>query len=215
MPSRPPGILLASGWPVSKVCRSLRRRHKFDLINFLRERYDERFFQPIQLLRNAVGSHQGYGFAMMALCSLLVESIQCCRDGLPSTNTRELRNLAQYAPPPIYDVPRSERKTGPAAFRDFFAHFSSLFPDLDGEEFYRNIRNGLLHQAQTKNRWTIRVDSARLCEPTNRVINRDLFADRLRDAFEAYLTELRTSPRDSDIWRKARRKIWWLIRLSL
>lgn len=215
MPSRPSGILLASRWPASKVRFYLRKRHKTGLIKFLGERYDERFFQPIQLLRDAHGSHQGYGIAMMALCSLLVESIQCCRDGLPSTNRRELTSLAQYVPPPRYEVPHGEWKTGPTAFRDFFDYFSSCFPRTDGEEFYRSIRNGLLHQAQTKNGWTIRVDAKEVCEPRNKVINRNLFADGVKAAFDAYLTELRTSPRDSDIWKNARRRIWWLIRLSL
>ena len=38
--------------------------------------------------------------------------------------------------------------------------------------------------------------------------------DALEAAFKNYLKELRISRRDSDIWKKARRKIWWLIRLS-
>jgi hypothetical protein len=114
----------------------------------------------------------------------------------------------------VYEVARSQWKNGRDAFQDFFAHFSSLFPEMDGLEFYRSIRNGLLHQAQTKNGWTIRVDSAKLCEPANRVINRNLFADGLKAAFDAYLTELRTSSPDSDIWKNARRKIWWLIRMN-
>jgi hypothetical protein len=61
---------------------------------------------------------------------------------------------------------------------------------------------------------TIRVDSPGFCDPTSRVINRDLFSDRLKAAFEAYLAELRASPSDSGVWKKARRRIWWLIRMS-
>jgi hypothetical protein len=59
-----------------------------------------------------------------------------------------------------------------------------------------------------------RVDSPGFCDPTSRVINRDLFSDRLKAAFEAYLAELRASPSDSGVWKKARRRIWWLIRMS-
>jgi hypothetical protein len=215
MPSKSSGILLAHGWPISKVRHCLRTSSKAELIAFLRARYRDRFFKPIQLLRKAPSSDQGYGFAMMALCSLLVESIQCCRDGLPSTNKDELQKLGKYSPPITYAVPESERKNGRLAFQKFFADFQSLFPNLDGSDFYRDIRNGLLHQAQTKNGWKIRTDSAELCDPKNKVINRDLFEKRLRAAFDNYLTELSRSPSDSCVWMKAKRKIWWLIRMSV
>jgi len=204
---------LASHWRASRVRSSLRSRRKKDLINFLRARYEERFFEPIRYLKNA-GNLQGYGIAMMSLCSLLVESIQCLREGLPSTNSGELRRLAALAPPKNYAVSSAESKNGEAAFKDFFADYSALFPDIDGEEFYRSVRNGLLHQAQTKNGWTIRVDQVKLCDPTRKVINRDLFAASLENAFKNYLDELRRNTRESFVWKKARRKIWWLIRLS-
>ena len=205
---------LASHWRASRVRGNLRRRSKKDLIAFLRDRYDERFFQPIRHLKDA-GNLQGYGIAMMSLCSLLVESIQCCRDGLPSTYEKDLKNQSKFKPPMKYEIPKAEWKNGSKVFHDFFTNYSSRFPDVDGGEFYQNIRNGLLHQAQTKNGWTIRVDQVKLCDPARKVINRNLFADSLESAFKAYLDELRTNKRESDVWRKARRKIWWLVRLSV
>lgn len=152
---------------------------------------------------------------MMSLCSLLIESIQCCREGLPSTYERDLKHQSQFRPPKKYEVPKTEWKNGERVFQDFFAHYSSLFPMVNGIDFYRSIRNGLLHQAQTKNGWTIRVDQTRLCDPVRKVINRNLFAASLEKAFEGYLEELRTNERESLVWQKARRKIWWLIRLSV
>lgn len=204
---------LASHWRASRVRSSLRSKRKKDLINFLRARYEERFFEPIRYLRNA-GNLQGYGIAMMSLCSLLVESIQCLRDGLPSTNGGELKRLAALTPPKKYDVPSAEWKNGETAFKDFFADYSALFPDIDGEEFYRNVRNGLLHQAQTKNGWIIRVDQVKLFDPARKIINRNFFVTSLENAFKEYLDELRRNTRESVVWKKARRKIWWLIRLS-
>lgn len=207
-------ILLATDWPISKVQRCLDGQETENLISFLRQRYDERFFQPICQIRSTAGNEQGYGMAIMALCSLLIESIQCCRDGLPSTHDGELKKLAKHNPPQDYEVPKGEWKKCPIAFRDFFVDYASLFPDVSGEEFYDSIRNGLLHQAQTKNGWTIRVFQAKLCEPTKKIIDRNLFADALERAFTRYLKELRESPQNSDLWQNARRKIWWLIRLS-
>jgi hypothetical protein len=86
---------------------------------------------------------------------------------------------------------------------------------MDGSEFYHSIRNGLLHQAQTKRGWTIRIGQKKLCDPTNKIIDRDQFAGRLEAAFKSYLRELRRNDWTSDIWQEAERKIWWLVRLSL
>jgi hypothetical protein len=122
-----------------------------------------------------------------------------------------LRNTSPRRGMPSRSPNGSRAKTLSRTFSPIFL----LFPNVNGEDFYGNIRNRLLHQAQTKSGWTIRIDSAGVCEPASKVINRDLFADRLKAAFDAYLTELRTSQRDSDIWKKARRRIWWLIRVSV
>jgi len=192
----------------------LSRQYKKDLISFLCARYDGRYFKPIRLLGEVRDSHQGYGMAMMSLCSLLIESIQCLRDGLPTTSDSEWKQYGKLSPPTCYQIARTERKNGRKAFRDFFDHFQSLFPDVNGAEFYGDIRCGLLHQAQTKNGWRIRINRARLCHSNDKVINRNLFADALEAAFKRYLDELRAAPADSEIWKKARRRIWWLICLS-
>ena len=92
----------------------------------------------------------------MSLCSLLVESIQSCREGLPTTYGPELRWLERHNPPSQFKIPDDERKNGETVFVGFFKDFADLFPNVSGREFYRSIRNGLLHQAQTKNGWTIK-----------------------------------------------------------
>jgi hypothetical protein len=66
----------------------LRTQDGSGLIEFIRQRHTERFFKPIQLLGSAAKNDQGYGFAIMALCSLLVEAIQSYRDGLPTVTER-------------------------------------------------------------------------------------------------------------------------------
>jgi hypothetical protein len=208
---------LAANWPVSNVQECLDRNECESLVSFLRERYQERFFLPISVLKTAEGNDQGYGMAMMSLCSLLIESIQCLRDGLPSTSRSELKDLSNYSPPPEYEVLEAEwrRADAMSAFESFFTHFESDFPDIDGADFYRNIRCGLLHQAQTKNGWRIRTDEPALCNRNDKVINRNLFAEALEKAFGDYLNELKKKDQpDCDIWKKARRKIYWLIRLS-
>jgi hypothetical protein len=161
-----------------------------ELIQFLRRRFNERFFRPIRVLRTASGNEQGYGFAVMALCSLLVETIQCYRLGLPSTHPRELSDLRSYDPPAEYDVPRNERKNGSEVFKAFFVAEAKRFPNVDGSWFYQGLRNGLLHQAQTKDGWQINTRRLELCDPKKKIIDRDRFAMALEDAFKGYLATL-------------------------
>ncbi|MGE5113687.1 MAG: hypothetical protein ACM3JB_22720 [Acidobacteriaceae bacterium] len=207
---------LAGGWSISRVRLALDCADKVSLTTFLAKRYEERFFEPIQRLRLSPGHYHGYGFAIMALCSLLVESLQCYRDGLPTTHDGEYRGLASFSPPAEYDVPAAERKNGLEAFKRFFAvpQNRNLFPDVDGEVFYRAIRNGILHQAQTKNGWRIRTGQAKLWNSVEKVLDRDKFADATASAFKKYIEELEAADWNDQIWTKARRKIWWLIQLS-
>jgi hypothetical protein len=111
-------ISLAVGWPVSRVEGALAdRTKKDDLIKFLHDRYGERFFKPIRLLKDAAGSEQGYGFSIMALCSLLIESVQSYRRGWPSTHREELKRLHCRHIPAEYEVPASAGTGRPSSTR--------------------------------------------------------------------------------------------------
>jgi hypothetical protein len=208
---------LARDWTVSRVQRCLDSADKQSLILFIEERYRERFFQPIKRLMESPDHLQGYGFAIMALCSLLIESLQCYRYGLPTTYEREYATTLQgFTPPREYEIDRSEHKTGEAAFKDFFEvdDNRALFPGVDGKVFYKVIRNGLLHQAQTKQGWRIRSGHPKLWDNAEKVVDRTKFANALDVAFDKYVEELKAAAWDDDVWLKVRRKIWWLIQIS-
>lgn len=201
-------MLLAADWTVKDVRRCLREGDKQGLIDFLRQRHDERFFTPIKLLGSAKRNWQGHGFAIMSLCSLLIETIQSYRDGLPSTNWRELQRLVKKIKrvEPEYSLTSIKDVNSGKAFSRFFRRFRREFDGLSGKKFYNNVRNGLLHQGQTKRGWTIRTDGLKLHEA--KVINRDIFADRLERAFSSYLDELASAQWNSLLWKNARRKVW-------
>ncbi len=208
-------LRLATNWPISKVRSCLRRRDRNGLVQFLQERHDERFFRPIRLLKNAPGNIQGYGFAMMALCALLVETTQSYRDGLPSTFPRDLDRLRNMPRVPAqYQIPSGLRINGKKAFERFFREHRNQFPGLTGGRFYKNIRNGLLHQGQTKANWTLSKWGPSVCDAKEKVIYRDKFADQLESDFEDYLAKLQKCGWNHRLWINAARKIWWLIRLS-
>lgn len=215
---------LAPNWRAGRVldCLVKGRHAKKDLITFIAERHKARFFAPIKHLQGTPRLHKGrqgfgYGFAVMALCALLIETIQSYWEGLPSTNKRELSDLKKRTAPPEYAIPRADTwpKNNAKVFEKFFANpvFGPFFPDVNSSEFYKNIRNGLLHQAQTKGGWLLER-SGPLWDGTNRKINRDLFAEAVEDAFDRYIQELRDRDWETERWRNARRKTWWLVELS-
>jgi len=190
---------------------------KDSLVEFVDQRYRERFFEPVEKLMESPSQLQGYGFAIMALCSLLIESLQCYRYGLPTTYEAEYRkSLNAFNPPANYRINPAERKNGKEAFQDFFSLdiHKELFPGVDGVVFYNAIRNGLLHQAQTKQGWRIRSGQPSLWNETEKILDRTKFAKSLEAAFAKYIQELKAASWDDDIWLKARRKIWWLLQLS-
>jgi hypothetical protein len=206
-------IYLASNWPTSKVRKCLRKKDKKGLVHFLRERHEERFFKPLRHLKSARGNLQGYGFAMMAVCALLVETIQSYRDGLPTTYYRELNKLRTRAGvPSSYQLPANLQVSGRVIFKRFFHTYRNEFDHLSGVRFYSTIRNGLLHQGQTKAGWTLSKAGPQVWD--RKTIFRDNFAEALEGCFKMYLAKLEIQNWNSRLWINTARKIWWLIRLS-
>lgn len=211
-------IYLAKTWPLSKVRLLVRTRNKRMLIKFMRDRFQERYFEPIRSLRRAAGKKKHYGFAMMSLCSLLVEALQCYRNGLPFTDKGRLKKLGDRKlypkVPKRYYVRKPEYRNGLEVFRCFFCDNHEFFPRVDGDTFYRHIRNGLLHQAQTTGGWRIKTKQGVLWNPDSQILDRDKFASQLEKCFTAYLEELGRAKRNQRIFENVVRKTWWLTYLS-
>ena len=128
------------------------------------------------------------GFAIMALCCLLVETIQSFIDG----RFRE-RGTAKGGD----DSPeRTETTPSTAgAFKRFLRRggFKGEFKRLE-YDFTEKVRHGLLHDAETRD-WIIWREQPRgqiVAQRGNEhVLNRTDFYEALMGEFEAYLKELR------------------------
>ncbi len=219
-----PDIELARGWTVGLVRKCLEDQDaKNDLVDFVRARYTERFFSPIRELKSATGDEHRYGFAIMALCCLLIETLQCYRDGLPSTYRKDLEDLKEQIDndtlvvDPKYKINYKKWSSlagGPDTFKRFFDNDQAFFGTrLNAREFYQNVRCGLLHQAQTKAGWLLKR-SGPLWQEAPPCINRDIFSQKLQESFDEYLAGLAEQPWDDDLWKMARQKIYWLATLS-
>ncbi len=114
------------------------------------------------------------GFAILALDCLLIETVQAFRSGTHA-KTNESRE----------------------AFRTFLTsspQFRNFFLGNTVDDFYRNVRNGLLHDGETRSGWLVRA--GRKYELVQRqpngfvIVNREKFHQALVQEIRAYLMNL-------------------------
>ena len=143
----------------------------------------ERFFRCID--------HCVPGFSILALCCVVIESLQGFREALP----------LQLDPPGPCPNPKPRVCIKPAPgtaeqFKSFLRRpaFGGAFKDGKvAGEFVSGIRNGVLHDAETR-RWLIRRDrpAGKIVESEEGglVLNRTLFYGAVRKQFDMYLQDL-------------------------
>ena len=151
----------------------------------LRWRLEERFVKPARKLLRLKRS----GFAVLALDSLLVETLQQFREGVPETPNR---HSLQY-----FNAFLTSPYLGPG------------FDDQTATLFYLTIRCGILHQAEVKESSLVRRDRPLVSLSADRkgvVVNPVLFHNRVEAAFRSYLADLRKGT-DGDLRRRFRDKM--------
>ena len=172
---------LAAGTTVRSYREMVRLHDQRGIAQLVLKRFEERYVEPI------LDSPTRHGFAMLAVSCLMVEALESFRQGWSDT----------------------DRKSE-AAFCGFFqahAEFSDLRPVA--HEFYRAVRSGILHQAETTHGWRVHRGSGPLYATENGIhwISAWEFAYRLRQVLHTYVEALRTSDWQSPIWVNARAKL--------
>jgi hypothetical protein len=113
------------------------------------------------------------GFVVLAIDCLLVETLQQFIDGITDGDGHSQRLSKKF-----HEGPR------------FQPHFNT---EKTRQDFYKDIRCGLLHQAEAKKQWLIRRQQATLLQkvgPDGYVIDVERFHAALRDSLEDYLTSI-------------------------
>ncbi|WP_448674112.1 hypothetical protein [Pseudoxanthomonas mexicana] len=168
---------------LSKTCTVARylslqdARDRDAIANFVVERFEERYLDPI-----VADPAKKNGFTIMAVSCLMVESLESFRRGWKDT-----RNKSELA------------------FCSFFSHWDqfSAFREVSGD-FYRHVRCGILHQAETTGGWRI-IRSGPIRAHTT--VNATKFSSSLRHVLGSYASSLRTEDWDSETWLAFRKKM--------
>jgi hypothetical protein len=158
------------------------------IIDFIYHRLDGRFIQPMLHIPPKYRS----GFLMMALASLLIETMQSFHKGKNDTRARK----------------NDKESGGSNAFSDFFKRERVFFPGFDSDDvnFYENIRCGILHQAETTGGYRI-WRKGLLFNPEKKTINADLFVEAIKACLDKYIADLRVSESSSTLWKNAVKKV--------
>lgn len=165
-------------------------------VQILEGRIRERFIEPIDHLITAEESmpatERRFGFTILAVDCLLVETIGAFIDGLEDTERKSKATFCKFL------------STRPL--------FSMDFTEDLAKQFYKEFRCGILHQAEIggdSKVWSvgpvIRVDGGKI------IVNRNKFHERLKAEFQNYLAELRKSE-NVDLRNKFRKKMDFISR---
>lgn len=155
-------------------------KNKGALVEFVNLRLKERYIYPLQ----AIPEKSRSGFCTMAICCLLVETLESFWQGWEDTNGK-----------------------GSTPFQNFFDRSNNL-KDLKGHgnEFWLNVRNGVLHQGETKGSWTVRR-TGDLFDVGKKRINATKFHEQLETCIDHYCDVLSKEDWDGERWQNFRIKI--------
>jgi hypothetical protein len=167
---------------------------KKELIKFVKHRLHDRYIAP---LLNTEAS----GFLMMAASCLLIETLQSFYDGLPSTKYISSTTFMRF-------FERQEQR---------FPYFRECFPlkeeiNKKGEKctvcsFYKHIRCGILHQAETTGGYRILRNNSPLFDSSEKSVNADAFLEAVRLCVDDYTQVLSDLDYKSKLWHHAAKKI--------
>jgi hypothetical protein len=164
-------------------------RWKTAFEGFFRERLQSRYFAPIEALK-ASKRMRGEGFAIVAIQCSLIEFLGATLEG-------KAYRFRRKGDPELGEFEYDRSKDMFVRFLQTATPFKAVFRSGDlAEDFYTGVRCGLLHEARTKNGWTIRapLQQGRMVDANAKIIWRDDFQRSLEEFVDWYGSTL---PKDA------------------
>lgn len=167
-------------------------------IDVIRRRITERYIEPVNELLKLESDKQykdrRFGFSVVAIDCLLIETLQSFIDGNKETKPHK----------------------GKQTFINYLAHGDVLGKYFSAElagRFYKEYRNGLLHQAETKNKALIwsKFEVVSVLEG-QMIINRTELHKLISEQFENYLKALEND-KSIKLRKNAIKKMGYIARL--
>lgn len=176
----PWAVQLASGFTVRQYSDLVANKSIHDIAGLIRKRFQERYLEP------ALDNPNRHGFAILAVCCLMVEALESFRNGW-----------------------KDSRGKSEGAFCSFFQRhdeFKELRPVA--HDFYRAVRCGILHQAETTDGWRVDQREGLFAEIAGaRWVSASEFGKGLNVVLARYEAELKDAKWEAPVWVNARKKL--------
>ena len=164
-----------------------------DVVNTrLKSRYIDPIDELIKSENKLKASQRRFGFTILAIDLLLMETLQAFKEGLETTDRQSKQVFMRFL------------KNSP--------HFSRYFETAEQrEKFYREFRCGILHQAEIQSSalvWSF----GELYERADgmEVLNRNAVHEALRSDLNDYISQLQ-NPVSTELRQKMRKKMDFLV----
>lgn len=167
---------IASRFTVRQYQDAVAAKDRDTIAEAIRRRFTERYIDP------AMGTPK-HGFTIMAISCLLLEAFESFLRGWKKSAGHSERLFVEFL----------DREASFAAFRG------------KGSDFYKNVRCGILHQAETTAGW--RILRSRELFDGHRTINAVKFMQALQRILNRYCDELKQVNWGDKRWNAARRKL--------
>lgn len=180
---------------VKKYKEYEKEKNREVIAEFIYSRLKNRYIKPFCFKDSNFKKNYKNGFVMMASASLLIETYMSFK-----------RGINQYS--------KQEANDGNTC-KELFIGFFEENPEFKefkkiSIDFYFNLRCSLLHQGETSNGWKI-IRGGNMLDSKKRTINATRFLHTLDDVLKRYKNELKNKDWDSDVWKKARSKMDYII----
>jgi hypothetical protein len=167
-------------------------------VDILAARIHDRYIEPVDFLivseANKPPSERRFGFTVLAIDSLVVETLGAFIEGLEDTEGKSKKTFCTFL--------RTRKQFG--------AEFTT--DDL-AKKFYEQFRCGILHQAESGGESKVWSVGPLLRVEGNAItVNRNKFHDCVKAEFQTYLSELR-DPRNLVLRENFRRKMGFISRI--
>jgi hypothetical protein len=144
--------------------------------DFFYERLRTRYFVPIKTLMK-IPDNNGEGFSIVAIQCSLIEFLGATLEG------KSFRHRSEHKGGKPGDDEYNNSKDMFVSFLTSAVPFKSTFDENLAREFYTGVRCGLLHEARTKNGWTITAKSGVTWIVDTTTLTKKVHRDNLQEAF--------------------------------
>jgi hypothetical protein len=176
--TNPEDTEIASNFTVRQYGAAREARNREEIADAIRRRFTERYIDP------ALKPTERHGFTMMAISCLMIEAFVSLQMGWKTSDGKGESAVSRFF-------------NGWDRFREFRGH---------GKAFYKSVRCGILHQAETTEGWKI-VRAGPLFDLGSHAINADRFLRTLKEVLDDFCDKLKTLDWNGPEWKSVLKKM--------